>query len=1637
MSKGLPSIASLSDDDEHTPSTSSTKENTSPVKNLIIQKEKDTVNNHATDFIPVPDSKLPPVKFAGFHTSSIYVEKKRTSNPSRSQRRRMSEINHAISASPSLKNLNKLKLIENKLTTRKVSGGKKRSVSGIQYMLKFIADKPHNTNVLTRVPQTSSPSTNASPETDKLQFICRLLEVKQWIDAVLGEELDVGESNISEFQDYFRNGVLLAEITKKLDPDSVKSIYYGQATNTVSSAKGKFVNKKGLYFKFTENIVQFLDYLRKVRMPDMFIFETRDLFEMKNFPKVIFCLQALSYLSALKNNMPSIQRVSADSINVSAEEIRSVQAQIRGVKLPNFDNIYDGVRVNVGSDIRPVALFSQGQIPEAEDKKSDVESGRKFSLHIAKTRQLQTDIKSSEIIEETPEEKPKPTIFASDSSLDDDYLLPLKDPVAKQVDTTQARTLFRDYNPTLDIDMEAIEKKYSSMIQQDNGLSLTGDCSITYHDDDSYSSPVVIDGTFPIENLIGLQSIARGALIRYGLFVNKFMMKVFTPDIMTFQGILRGVLVRHKLKLAHTSLNANSRSLSVLQTILKNRKKEDRYTIVKKQLSQCKSDVIFLQNQIRGAVIREGNYQTRKQLLRQTTRVIQLQSLIRGIIFRGLLRRHGSDATRLKRPRYKTIIRAPRLESKRKRPPEKHQDRKSYRMHDWDMMIYEHEDSWNSLSLIAKGYLVRRRIEQTKNRLRRRGAGVIALQSTFRGVLTRFYIAVGLERLENKSPEIVLFQSRIRGALKRKKIKQREAWFQRPENIARICKIQNFVRGSIAATDYKSLINERNPPLKAIRNYIGLLSGSDIDLEDEISIEKYKRKITSETKHIEKWEHDLKQLGVKLQLLKKNRISLEEVVRFRDNNLNLSDYSQSLNDLMNKSISSNPSKIVDKSCKNLLELYGKIFYLLQTKPDYFAGLMHCVDFNGLKDTIRSKHVEDWVLKVFNYSSFVQETSNGSTREEFLLMKLILATSFKFFLEVGNKKNFHDFLKARQDLLHYEPKHWERILLCYVNLPRQRLMAKNLFSGAILRVTSDSDSWYEPDPQKIYKRVVENDEEEGRITLKNFDREDPIDDPETRQQFVKNLSELREASYDIMKSIGESVVKVPNYMRCVCKEMYQQLKDQFPGESEKYYLSTVGSVFFRSYVIPLFTRPEDYGINVAGVSDELEKVATVMSNLEQVAKVLNQLVCMRPFPPSEVYLQPLNPFIEEFTEGVRVIIKDLINVSPIDECYHMSSVYDDVASHNKPILSMASEDVLDLIGYLRTNIDFVAPERNDLLRYLLLGAGELSSNHRKLETVRGFLNLKLQPITESTNSEDLEIKTLIMEAKRYIIYILQVQDGEDLLDLLLSEITPQDELRFKEIVKEEKKMIREVSGLESVFEKQALDDIYNSTYPQVKKHAIELVLDLEHKGIVTRSDCYQPLLNEISKDIKNKKVQKEDRERRLKVVVDTLKKLTQKERTCSKLYAEYIKDIDKFMLNLQNQSASRKKSFFSRLFSKQYYYQLRLKRKKGYIPRFGSFKYDGKYLKDGGIIENISSSTRATVKPGRINFMFSCEQQGKFIIDVSNNSVDITGLETLTLDDLLDYQYENKKQFELFGGCVTMNTDKFVAFIFKKFFEVKE
>ncbi|KAJ2402347.1 Protein kinase of the Mitotic Exit Network, partial [Coemansia sp. RSA 2530] len=98
----------------------------------------------------------------------------------------------------------------------------------------------------------------------------------KFIDAVLGLQLDA-----STLRDSLRDGVVLCHLINKLRPGAIKSI-----------------NTRRLPFTQMENISNFLAAARKLGLESTDLFQTVDLYEGKNMPRVIMTLLTIARVVA-------------------------------------------------------------------------------------------------------------------------------------------------------------------------------------------------------------------------------------------------------------------------------------------------------------------------------------------------------------------------------------------------------------------------------------------------------------------------------------------------------------------------------------------------------------------------------------------------------------------------------------------------------------------------------------------------------------------------------------------------------------------------------------------------------------------------------------------------------------------------------------------------------------------------------------------------------------------------------------------------------------------------------------------------------------------------------------------------------------------------------------------------------------------------------------------------------------------------------------------------------------------------------------------------------------------------------------------------------------------------------------------
>ena len=146
-------------------------------------------------------------------------------------------------------------------------------------------------------------------------------------------------------------------------------------------------------------------------------------------------------------------------------------------------------------------------------------------------------------------------------------------------------------------------------------------------------------------------------------------------------------------------------------------------------------------------------------------------------------------------------------------------------------------------------------------------------------------------------------------------------------------------------------------------------------------------------------EHLLNDLDIKIALLVRNRITLDELIK--SSKVNKKTQSQasllSSGNLLSSDnlFLSSSLKSLDKDTRSRLELYQNLFYQLQTQPKYLAKVVFLI-----KQTKLRGFMDHVLLTLYNFAN--------SAREEYLLLRVFHCAIQE---ELKNLTDMGDLLKG--------------------------------------------------------------------------------------------------------------------------------------------------------------------------------------------------------------------------------------------------------------------------------------------------------------------------------------------------------------------------------------------------------------------------------------------------------------------------------------------------------------------------------------------------------------------------------------------------------------------------------------------------
>lgn len=1027
------------------------------------------------------------------------------------------------------------------------------------------------------------------------EYLCHIGEAKEWIEDIIHTPLPP----IVQLEEALRDGVTLAELVQALHPNRPLRIF----------------RHPKLQFRHSDNIALFFRFLAEVELPELFRFELIDLYEKKNIPKVIYCIHALSWLLYRKGVVDFRIGNLVGQLEFEHHELEEMQKGLdkSGVSMPSFSGMGASFGAEPEPEPEPVPVESEEdrisrELGENEINITELQAQMRAALirlGLGQTMQglwdgekrlveLQSIIRGA-WARQIAEYRLSMQHFATNlQSIARGAIIRTRQKSredwwkGREGDVVLLQSLVRARKSRIKTQhLKTQARREESAIRQVQA-AIRG--AVQRQQMNDQRSQV----KYNQKNVLQLQSAIRGVLQRQKVHEQRSQTMQSEQNVLHLQAAVRGALLRTKLEEDRTQLRDTTQAIIALQTWA--RAATARCTIAKKddELQSLNGLWRALQAVSRGALNRRSLADTRRGLQSQKKFIIALQASARGRALRQafhhnqkLLSDAASEIVSLQAASHACVVRR-RIEA----------DLQSLQSQSRQITF---------LQSSIRGSSLRQSQHRLLQDLYLNESQILSLQTLARAMMLRTEVGASLSELEDAEPVIAELQAAIRGRTVREKFAEKQKYFR--ENMEKVIKVQSFVRGKIQGEAYKSLTSGSNPPVGTVKGFVHLLNDSDFDFDEEVEFERLRKTVVQHVRQNELADQYITQLDIKIALLVKNKITLDEVVKHQKH------FGGAAGRLLtNTEISSkDPSdlKALNKNSRRKLEHYQELFFVLQTQPQYLARLFKRIreQATAERECDRIRHL---MMGLFGYAQ--------KRREEYYLIKLITRSIKE---EIDHSQSVSDYLRGNF--------FWAKLFAAYIKSPRDRKFMRDLL-GPIIKdnIIDNSELDLESDPMQIYLSAIENEQlRTGQRSRRSPDipREEAIRDEETKRTFIAHLQDLRDIADQFFALLEEQLPKLPFGVRYIAQQMFNYLVARFPHEEKLHVLQIVGHWVWKAYLQPALTEPEKYGAIDRGLSPEHRR------NIGQVAKVLGQVAVGRLFGGENVFLQPLNSYVGESIERV--------------------------------------------------------------------------------------------------------------------------------------------------------------------------------------------------------------------------------------------------------------------------------------------------------------------------------------------------------------------------------------------------------------------
>ncbi|XP_043558639.1 ras GTPase-activating-like protein IQGAP2 [Chiloscyllium plagiosum] len=884
----------------------------------------------------------------------------------------------------------------------------------------------------------------------------------------------------------------------------------------------------------------------------------------------------------------------------------------------------------------------------------------------------------------------------------------------------------------------------------------------------------------------------------------------------------------------------------------------------------------------------------------------------------------------------------------------------------------------------ARGYLVRKAYKERLNYLHKQGPSVIRLQSSWKGYKQRKAYKGRLMVLQNNVAAIVKIQSFVKMWKTRKAYRARCQYFK--DHTKEIIKIQAFLRANKAKDDYKTLISAEEPPLNVVRKFVHLLDQSALDFEEELEVTRIREEVVTKIRSNQQLEKDLNLMDIKIGLLVKNRITLQDVIS-HSKKMDKKNKGQAMEVI---SGDKQGLKSLSKENRKKLEAYQHLFYLLQTNPTYLAKLIFQMPQN--KST---KFMDTVIFSLYNYAS--------NQREEYLLLKL-----FKTALEEEIKSKVDQV----QDIVTGNPT-VIKMVVTFNRGARGQNALRQLLSPVVKEIMEDKTLSINTNPVEVYKAWVNQMEmQTGEASKLPYDvtAEQALSHAEVKTKLETSMHNLQAVTDKVLMSISTSLDTIP-----------------FGPTS----VNIVGNLLYYRYMNPAIVAPDGFDIIDMTAGGQLHP--DQRRNLGSVAKVLQHAASNKLFEGENAQLSSMNAYLSQTYQKFRNFFQLACDVPEPEEKFNIDE-YSDMVTLSKPVIYISIEEIINTHSLLLEHQEAISPDHNDLLHELLeglgsvpdvetlIGEGAVDPNDPNKANILSQLaktgvSLTLTSKIELREGDDRDMKILMIKTKQLIVDVIRSQPGETLTEILETPASLQQEANHLNMV--EKRALLDSKVPENVKHSQSILEDGQLPLEQKKRKIQRNLRTLEQAGLVSSTNKYQELINDIAKDIRNQRRYRQRRKAELVKLQQTLGALNSKAKFYEEQNNYYNTYIKTCLDNLTRKNARRS----IKLDGKG-------EEKGNRKMKQSTLRYTAARLYEKGVILEIEGLQSNQFK----NVLFDItpsEEVGDFEVKAKFMGVEMEKVQ-LHFQDLLELQYEGVAVMKMFGKA-KVNVNLLVFLLNKKFY----